>query len=74
MEHSAGDGIDLWLAVASERAAIVHLAAAGVRVAPGGPFWSGPAGGTVGRVGQARAVTVGRVVTAGTSTPAGVVG
>lgn len=53
MEHSAGAGIDLWLSVASERAAIVHLAAAGVRVAPGGPFWSGRAGGTVGRVGQA---------------------
>ncbi len=33
-----GDGVNLWLPVASERAAGVHLAAAGIRVAPGSPF------------------------------------
>ncbi|NTW41773.1 MAG: aminotransferase class I/II-fold pyridoxal phosphate-dependent enzyme, partial [Cellulomonadaceae bacterium] len=38
----AGDGINLWLPVASERAATVHLAAAGVKVAPGTPFGAGP--------------------------------
>lgn len=33
-----GDGINLWLPVAEERGAVVQLAAAGIRVAPGGPF------------------------------------
>ncbi|KGM14178.1 GntR family transcriptional regulator [Cellulomonas bogoriensis 69B4 = DSM 16987] len=37
-----GDGINLWLPVASERDATLHLAAAGIRVAPGSPFWSEP--------------------------------
>lgn len=36
-----GDGINAWLPVADERAALVHLAAAGIRVAPGGPFQLG---------------------------------
>jgi DNA-binding transcriptional MocR family regulator len=35
------DGINLWLPVADERRAIVHLAAAGIRVAPGAPFQLG---------------------------------
>jgi DNA-binding transcriptional MocR family regulator len=34
----AGDGINTWLRVADERDAIVRLTAAGIRVAPGGPF------------------------------------
>ncbi len=34
------DGINLWLPVADESAALVRLAAAGVRVAPGRPFRS----------------------------------
>ena len=34
----AGDGLNVWLPVRDERAAIVSLAAAGIRVAPGGPF------------------------------------
>ena len=38
------DGLNTWLPVADERAAIVQLAAAGIRVAPGGPFQLG--GGT----------------------------
>jgi DNA-binding transcriptional MocR family regulator len=38
------DGINLWLPVVSERAAIVQLAAAEIRVAPGSPFL-GPGGG-----------------------------
>lgn len=33
-----GDGINMWLPVASESAATLHLAAAGIRVAPGSPF------------------------------------
>ncbi|MQY31408.1 aminotransferase-like domain-containing protein [Nocardia aurantia] len=33
-----GDGINLWLPVADENAALVSLAAAGVKAAPGGPF------------------------------------
>lgn len=36
-----GDGINAWLPVADERSALVHLAAAGIRVAPGGPFQIG---------------------------------
>ncbi|MEO8095872.1 MAG: aminotransferase class I/II-fold pyridoxal phosphate-dependent enzyme, partial [Pseudolysinimonas sp.] len=35
---AVGDGLNAWLPVANERAAIVHLAAAGIRVAPGTPF------------------------------------
>lgn len=38
-----GDGINAWLPVAEERAALVHLAAAGIRVAPGQPFQLGDA-------------------------------
>ncbi|MBL1073882.1 aminotransferase class I/II-fold pyridoxal phosphate-dependent enzyme [Nocardia sp. 2] len=33
-----GDGINLWLPVADENAAMISLAAAGIKVAPGGPF------------------------------------
>jgi DNA-binding transcriptional MocR family regulator len=36
-----GDGINMWLPVDDERSAIVHLAATGIRVAPGGPFQLG---------------------------------
>ncbi|NYD68122.1 aminotransferase-like domain-containing protein [Agromyces atrinae] len=35
------DGINLWLPVADERSALVQLAAAGIRVAPGAPFVAG---------------------------------
>jgi DNA-binding transcriptional MocR family regulator len=38
---SAGDGLNAWLPVADERAAMVSLAAAGIRVAPGAPFQLG---------------------------------
>jgi DNA-binding transcriptional MocR family regulator len=34
----AGDGINTWLRVGDERAAVVQLAAAGIRVAAGNPF------------------------------------
>lgn len=49
MDVRAGDGINTWLAVADERDAIVRLTAAGIRVAPGGPFLLGdePVGGHV---------------------------
>jgi DNA-binding transcriptional MocR family regulator len=36
-----GDGINAWLPVLDERSALVHLAAAGIRVAPGVPFQLG---------------------------------
>jgi aspartate/methionine/tyrosine aminotransferase len=36
-----GDGLNVWLPVADERAATVSLAASGIRVAPGGPFQLG---------------------------------
>jgi len=39
-----GDGINTWLPVADERAAVVQLAAEGIRVAPGSPFTLGEAG------------------------------
>jgi DNA-binding transcriptional MocR family regulator len=35
---SPGDGVNLWVSVADERAALVTLAAAGIRVSPGTPF------------------------------------
>lgn len=38
VELPAGDGINAWLPVADERSALVQLAAAGIRVAPGVPF------------------------------------
>jgi len=38
---AARDGLNMWLEVADERSAIVQLAAAGIRVAPGSPFQSG---------------------------------
>ncbi|MBW4031840.1 MAG: PLP-dependent aminotransferase family protein [Acidobacteria bacterium] len=43
----AGDGVNAWLRVSDERSAIVHLAAAGIRVAPGAPFQLGEPGGFV---------------------------
>ena len=42
-----GDGVNAWLRVSDERSAIVHLAAAGIRVAPGAPFQLGEPGGFV---------------------------
>ncbi|MCU1416547.1 MAG: aminotransferase class I/II-fold pyridoxal phosphate-dependent enzyme [Schumannella sp.] len=41
IEAYPGDGINTWLRVADERDAIVRLTAAGIRVAPGGPFLLG---------------------------------
>lgn len=38
----AGDGLNMWLPVADERGAMLHLSAAGIRCAPGAPF--SPAG------------------------------
>jgi DNA-binding transcriptional MocR family regulator len=46
-ELRAGDGLNAWLPVDDERSAIVHLAAAGIRVAPGAPFQLGEPGGFV---------------------------
>jgi len=42
VQVSAGDGLNMWLPVADERAATVSLAAAGIQVAPGTPFELGP--------------------------------
>jgi len=39
-----GDGINAWVEVADERAALTVLAAQGVKVAPGGPFQIRPSG------------------------------
>lgn len=36
--HPNGDGINLWMSVADERAALVRLATQGIGAAPGGPF------------------------------------
>ena len=41
MPSAASDGLNVWLPVADERAATVNLAAAGIRVARGGPFQLG---------------------------------
>ncbi|MEV0270172.1 aminotransferase class I/II-fold pyridoxal phosphate-dependent enzyme [Hamadaea sp. NPDC050747] len=41
---TADDGINLWLEVADERAALVALAAHGIAVAPGVPFEAAPLG------------------------------
>ena len=43
----SGDGVNAWLRVDDERSAIVQLAAAGIRVAPGAPFQLGEPGGFV---------------------------
>jgi DNA-binding transcriptional MocR family regulator len=42
--HHAGDGINLWMAVADERAATVRLVTRGIGVAPGEPFLVRPDG------------------------------
>ena len=44
------DGINLWLPVHDERAAVLHLAAAGIRVAAGSPFLAAGESGTFVRV------------------------
>jgi len=36
------DGINVWVPVADQSAALLHLAAAGVRAASGDPFWITP--------------------------------
>ncbi len=38
VESTRGDGINTWVTVVDERAALVSLAAQGLRVSPGGPF------------------------------------
>lgn len=53
------DGINLWLPVADESAALVNLAAAGIRVAPGTPFIV--AGGDAHAVAPHVRVTVGAI-------------
>ena len=44
IEMPVPDGINLWLPVNDERNAVVQLAAAGIRVAPGAPFLAAPLG------------------------------
>lgn len=46
----APDGINLWLPVRDERAALVHLAASGIRVAGGTPFLAGDTDGDFVRI------------------------
>ena len=50
IDAPAPDGINLWLPVRDERAALVHLSAAGIRVAGGSPFLAGDTGGDFVRV------------------------
>jgi DNA-binding transcriptional MocR family regulator len=38
VDTSPGDGINVWIPVEDERAALITLAASGIRVAPGSPF------------------------------------
>jgi len=40
LDQPTADGINLWMPVADERAAITRLEAVGIRVAPGAPFRS----------------------------------
>lgn len=47
------DGINLWLPVRDERAALVHLSASGIRVAGGAPFLAGENGAADGSPGAA---------------------
>lgn len=67
----AGDGINAWLPVADERAALVQLAAAGIRVAPGAPFHHGDLPPhvrvTVGMVPEASAAAVAAALAAATT-------
>lgn len=44
VEVAAPDGINLWLPVRDERAALVHLSASGIRAAGGGAFLAGDPG------------------------------
>jgi len=53
-EVPPADGINLWLRVDDERDAVVQLAAAGIRVAAGTPFFASPGG-------QFIRVTVGQI-------------
>jgi hypothetical protein len=39
VEVAGRDGINVWVPVADQGAALLHLAAAGVRAASGDPFW-----------------------------------
>jgi DNA-binding transcriptional MocR family regulator len=60
VEHAPSDGINTWVPVADEKAAILTLAASGIRVAAGSSFASGvPA--TDARTPQFLRVTAGRV-------------
>lgn len=43
VEVGGTDGINIWLPVVDETAAVVRLASRGVGVTPGGPFWTLPA-------------------------------
>jgi DNA-binding transcriptional MocR family regulator len=44
VRFAPADGLNLWLPVRDERAALVHLATEGIRVAPGTPFLLRPGG------------------------------
>ncbi len=42
VDHPGGDGINVWIAVEDERAALVQLASQGIGAAPGTPFLTRP--------------------------------
>jgi DNA-binding transcriptional MocR family regulator len=68
---ATADGINLWLRVDDERDAVVQLAAAGIRVAAGGPFLATPGGQfirvTVGQVRDDFAAVAAALAAAGTA-------
>jgi DNA-binding transcriptional MocR family regulator len=69
LELEVPDGINLWLPVADERAALVQLATEGIRAAGGAPFLAVPQGGdhvrvTTGLVDESAAAAVGAALAA----------
>ncbi|WP_395245201.1 PLP-dependent aminotransferase family protein [Agromyces sp. MMS24-K17] len=78
VEPSRSDGINTWLPVHDERSALVQLAAAGIRVAPGGPFFATDAPGrhfvrvTVGLVRDGAPDVAAALAAAALPTPPGV--
>lgn len=66
IDHPVGDGINLWMTVGDERAALVQLASQGIGAAPGAPFLTRPDGEflrvTVGRLGDGNIERVGALL------------
>ncbi|MGH8962878.1 MAG: PLP-dependent aminotransferase family protein [Jatrophihabitantaceae bacterium] len=68
------DGLNIWLPVQDESAALLRLATQGIGASAGGPFWVGPAGAphlrvTVGLIGSAHRVVAAALARAALSGP-----